>query len=99
MTADPYELRNLAPLPEYESHVAELDKILLSEVDYPEVAKTLLVENRANVARWMAGVGDRWEALMRNAYLDFDDDDLLIRSSRHGWRTATRERGRSARRA
>ena len=76
MTADPYELRNLAPLPEYESHVAELDKILLSEVDYPEVAKTLLAENRANVARWMAGVGDRWEALMRNAYLDFDDDDL-----------------------
>ena len=41
VTADPYELRDLAPLPEYESHVAELDKILLSEVDYPEVAKTL----------------------------------------------------------
>ena len=40
VTADPYELRDLAPLPEYESHVAELDKILLSEVDYPEVAKT-----------------------------------------------------------
>ena len=35
VTADPYELRDLAPLPEYESHVAELDKILLSEVDYP----------------------------------------------------------------
>jgi hypothetical protein len=47
VTADPYELRNLAPLPEYKSHVAELDKILLTEVDYPEVAKTLLAENRA----------------------------------------------------
>eukprot|EP01049_Picozoa_sp_SAG25_P012136 SAG25_NODE_1590_length_2721_cov_2.485889_2_plen_109_part_00 len=76
VTADPYELRNLAPLPEYKSHVAELDKILLSEVDYPEVAKTLLAENRANVVRWMAAVGDHWEALIRTAYLDFDDDDL-----------------------
>ena len=93
MTADPYELRNLAPLPEYESHVAELDKILLSEVDYPEVAKTLLAENRANVARWMAGVGDRWEALMRNAHTSISTM-TIFRSSRHGWRTARRKRAR-----
>ena len=56
--------------------MAELDRILLSEVDYPQVAKTLLAENRANIARWMAAVGDRWETLIRTAYLDFDDSDM-----------------------
>jgi hypothetical protein len=99
VTADPYELRNLAPLPEYKSHVAELDKILLSEVDYPEVAKTLLAENRANVVRWMAAVGDHWEALIRTAYLDFDDDDLrkvqdVAGARRRGGETADAARGR-----
>ena len=69
-------MNNIADDPLYTSHVAELDRILLSEIDYPQVAKTLLAENRANIARWMAAVGDRWETLIRTAYLDFDDADM-----------------------
>ena len=73
---DPYELHDLASLPAYARQVEELDRILLSEVNYPLVAQTLLAENRANVGRWMAAVGGRWESLIRSAYLDFDDADL-----------------------
>jgi arylsulfatase K len=77
VTADPYELVNVAGLAEYQPELESLDQALRAEVDYPTVSREILAENHGHVARWVAALPNQWENLLRQAYLDFDADDMV----------------------
>lgn len=77
VTADPWEITNLAEHPDMASIAAALDRRLRSAVEYPEVVKRLAVENRENVRRWMAAYPEQeWRSMVKSAYYAGDDGDI-----------------------
>jgi arylsulfatase A-like enzyme len=82
VTADPWELSDLAGESTHRKIVQQLDAKLREIVDYPTVAKKLNSENRDNIRRWMSSFSEAgWHELVRAAYkgANQSDTDKLVR--------------------
>eukprot|EP00947_MAST-08B_sp_MAST-8B-sp1_P005624 g5624.t1 len=73
---DPMEVDNVAG--EHPALVAELDRLLRSQIDYPKVNSMVIEEGRGHVKRWIALYNSTagWRAEVEKAYGRFTEDDF-----------------------